>query len=260
MAIREVLVDARNQVPPFPASTAIAVGDLLWWDNSGKVAKPASTRTDLGSAAANQADFASLFCGVSASQRLATETSTGTPQAARAIIAEGIFDCDCASATFEVGDLVGVNRNATPLNDNQVVVAVTQPQLAIGRVIKREGVAVTKVRCFLSAYLYGGNTAKPMYFDRQLAGTATAMADADTTLTTASSTTQVGIPTAARKVILPAPAQSQGLTFMVVNNSAGAFALNVRDSADTVIIQSIPQNKRAWFWCDGTTWYGLLGA
>lgn len=260
MAIREVLVDGRSQVPPFPASTAIAVGDLLWWDNSGKVAKPASARTDAGSAALNQADFAGLFCGVSASQRLSTETSTGTPQSVRTIIAEGIFDCDCASATFEVGDLVGVNRNATPLNDNQVVVAVTQPQLAIGRVVKREGVAVTKVRCFLSAYVYGGFTAKPMYFDRQLAGTATAMSDADTTLTVGSSTTQVGVPTAARKVILPPPAQSQGLVFFVVNNSAGAFALNIRDNADATTLQSVPQNKRAIAWCDGTTWYAILGA
>lgn len=56
------------------------------------------------------------------------------------------------------------------------------------------------------------------------------------------------------------PDALQGPDVLVINNSAGAFALTVRDSGDTTTIQSVAQNKRAVFLCDGTTWFGLLGA
>src|SRR5262249_18429899 len=73
----------------------------------------------------------------------------------RTVVPEGIFDCSCASATFTYGQLVGVDRDATPLNTNQQVVGVNGSIIAIGFVIKREPVAVTKVRCYLSSYLFG---------------------------------------------------------------------------------------------------------
>lgn len=164
MAIAEVTVAERRTLRvPFPASTAIAVGDLLWWDNSAKFGKRASARTDTGSVGGNQADFKPLFFGVAGDQRLSTETSVTvvatkpTGDSDRLVITEGIFDCDCASATFEFGDLIGVARDGTPLNYNQQVigVAATAPNLAIGFCVKREPAAVTKVRCFLSSILYG---------------------------------------------------------------------------------------------------------
>src|SRR5262245_57931657 len=160
MAIREATEPTRRTLRvPLPASTANDVGDLLWWDDSANLGKKASARTDTGSLAGNQGDFAPLFLGVAADQRLATETAvTGTAAQGpgdRMVIPEGIFDCDCPSATFEFGDLVGVNRDSTPLNTNQQVIGVTGPIYAIGFVMKREPVAVTKVRCFLSAYLFG---------------------------------------------------------------------------------------------------------
>jgi hypothetical protein len=71
------------------------------------------------------------------------------------VISEGIFDVPCASATFEFGDLVGVDRDSTPLNTNQQLIKVTDPRAAIGMVLKREPAAVTTVRVFLSAYRYG---------------------------------------------------------------------------------------------------------
>lgn len=146
---------------PFPASLAVAVGDLCYWDNAAKFAKPATSRADTGSKAGNQADFAPLFMGVSAEQRLSAETSVTavaskpTGPSDRLVVPEGVFDCDCASATFEFGDLVGIDRDATPLNTNQQVVGVTSPLLAVGFVVKREPTAVTQVRCFLSAFKFG---------------------------------------------------------------------------------------------------------
>jgi hypothetical protein len=173
VTIRNVLVDKITLRVPYPSfasspnsaltQTSIAVGDLLYWDNTNKVAQPAPNRTDLGSTLANQEDFAALFLGVSADQRLSTETSTTgstspTGPGDRTVITEGVFDCDCASQTWEFGDLVGVDRNsATPSNYAQQVNKVSGEgnAPAIGYVVKREPSAVTKVRCFLSSYGYG---------------------------------------------------------------------------------------------------------
>lgn len=162
MSIKEVTTHGRKSLRvPFPASLALAVGDLCYWDNSAHFGKPATSRSDTGSKAGNQLDFKPLFLGVSAEQRLSTETSVttvaslATGPSDRLVITEGIFDCDCASATFEFGDMVGIDRDATPLNTNQQVIAVTDPALAIGFVVKREPANVTKVRCFLSSILYG---------------------------------------------------------------------------------------------------------
>lgn len=162
MSIKEATEAVRRGVrAPFPASTALAVGDLSYWDNSAHFAKPATSRTDTGSKAGNQADFAPLFLGVSADQRLASDANVTVAATAptgvsdRQVICEGIFDCDCASATFEFGDLIGIDRDSTPLNTNQQVIGVANRNLAIGFVVKREPSAVTKVRCFLSSIEFG---------------------------------------------------------------------------------------------------------
>ena len=260
MAIQEVISTREQLGLPFPASTANDVYDLLYWDDSANVCKKASARTDLTTAALNQADFAPLFIGVAGDQRLSTETSTGSTSNRRVIL-EGVFDCDCASATFEIGDYVGVARDSNnSVNFNQKVVGVAGPHLAIGRVVKREGSSVTKVRCFLSAYEFGffnytrGN--------RQLNG-AIAATDADTTLTVsqlAGATIATMTPTAARKIIMPSEARSTGL-MLYINNLAGAtHAINVRNSADGATQISIPASKAGIVWCDGTTWRGIVGA
>jgi hypothetical protein len=156
MSVNERLSDRRTVANlPTAASLAIAVGDLCYWDNSAKVFKPATSRTDLGSLAQNQADFTPIFIGVSQDQRLSTETSTGH-DSWRTIIAEGIFDITCASATWEVGDLVGIDRSSTPLNYAQQVIKVTDDHLAIGQCVLRSGGSnVTTVRAWLSAYRFG---------------------------------------------------------------------------------------------------------
>ncbi len=137
-----------------PASVAIALNDLLWWNASGPYPNKASNQADAGSLVANQLAFAQLFFGVSADQRLAGETTTGV-DAQRVSIMEGVFDCPCTSATFTVGQLVGIDRNSgDSVNYNQQVIAVTDPALAIGQVLI-PGSSLTTVRCWLSAYEFG---------------------------------------------------------------------------------------------------------
>lgn len=61
------------------------------------------------------------------------------------IDAGGVFEFDCASATFEVGDLVGCAKQSGNALEDQKVVAVASEALAIGRVTQR-GTSITRVK------------------------------------------------------------------------------------------------------------------
>lgn len=123
-----------------PASTAIAVGDLLY-NNAGTLAL-ASAQADAGTESANQQTFAALFAGVSQEQRLSTETTVRPI----VVVADGIFDANCASTTWAVGDLIGPKEqsNGTQL-ENQVVAKVTNSANAIGVCIQA-ATSSTKVK------------------------------------------------------------------------------------------------------------------
>lgn len=157
MATREVLTDKRTIEGAMSPGVAHLPGDLMYWDNTLKYARKASTRADLGSLAANQADFSFLFYGVAGGQRLVGETSVAGRENVRLLVFEGIFDCDCAAlaTTAEVGDPVGIDRTTAPLNSDSQVIRVADVSLAIGKVVKRAAVGATVMRCWLSAYEYG---------------------------------------------------------------------------------------------------------
>lgn len=64
---------------------------------------------------------------------------------------------------------------------------------------------------------------------------------------------------AARNLDLPAEESCQGVYLFIRNVTAATHALTVRnDAAGTVV--AIPADKGAMVWCDGTSWYALLGA
>lgn len=151
MGINFRLSDARTIKAPFPASLAVAIGDLLYWDST--TIKKASQQADQGTEPLNQALFASKFIGVSKDQRLSTETTADD----RTIETDTVVDATCPSSTWEIGDLVGPSENSGGDGlENQQVEKVTDPALAIGYCIKREGSAVTTVRCrLMSKYLPG---------------------------------------------------------------------------------------------------------
>lgn len=145
MAIAERLTDDRQVIYSYPASTAIAAGDLLYFDGSNL--KKASQQTDQASEILNQLLFARYFAGVSQRQRLSTETTAESYP----VITDGIFDCTCPSTAWAVGDLVGASENSGgDALENQQVEKVTDPTAAIGYCVKA-GTSLTTVRCRLIA-------------------------------------------------------------------------------------------------------------
>jgi hypothetical protein len=120
------------------AETVVEIGDLVYQDGGDAV--PASLQEDAGSEAGNQEAFHDAFVGV-AMQR-SPEGSTDPIRVATS----GVFEFVCASGTFEVGDLIGVDEAAsgTALED-QVVVKVATANLAVGRCARRVNPAATRV-------------------------------------------------------------------------------------------------------------------
>ncbi len=130
--------DTNPVVAAVDSATEIEIGDLVLLDTDD--AKPASWQADQGSESANQVLFAQKFLGV-AMQR----SRPGDTDPIR-VATTGVFEFDCPSDTFELGDLVGGDENAggTALLDQQVS-KVTQTQNAIGRVARRSPTATTTV-------------------------------------------------------------------------------------------------------------------
>jgi hypothetical protein len=123
------------------SATVIEIGDLLYQDTDD--AKPASAQADQGSETANQELFADKFLGVAMQRSRAGDTEPVR------VATTGVFEIDCPSGTFELGDLIGAeahgpNEPASALQ-NQRVAKVTASNYAIGRVVARESVPVTIV-------------------------------------------------------------------------------------------------------------------
>jgi hypothetical protein len=130
--------DTNPVVAAVDSDSVIEIGDLVWLDTDD--AKRASARADLGSEPANQEAFAEKFLGV------AMQRSRSGDTAPIRVATTGVFELDCPSGTFELGELVGADENAggTALLDQQVA-KVTNSRYAIGRVAKRQPTAGTSV-------------------------------------------------------------------------------------------------------------------
>ncbi|MGQ9576481.1 MAG: capsid cement protein [Thermoguttaceae bacterium] len=130
--------DTNPVVAAVDPSTEIEIGDLVWLDTDD--AKPASAQADQGSEPANQELFADKFLGV-AMQR----SPAGQAEPIR-VATTGVFEFDCPSSTFELGELVGADENAS--GDallNQQVAKVEASRYAIGRVARRAAAAASSV-------------------------------------------------------------------------------------------------------------------
>ena len=130
--------DTNPVVAAVDSATVIEIGDLVYQDTDD--AKPASSQADQGTETANQELFADNFLGV-AMQR----SRSGDTDPIR-VAATGVFEFDCPSGTFELGDLAGVDENAAgdALLDQQVDAVATAAR-AVGRVAKRVATAATGV-------------------------------------------------------------------------------------------------------------------
>ena len=130
--------DTNPVVAAVDSATVIEIGDLVLLNTDD--AKPASLQVDQGTKEGNQTAFAAIFLGV------AMQRSQNGETAPIRVATTGVFEFDCASATFELGDMVGVDENAAGnALVNQQVVKVAAAKDAIGRVAKRQPAAGTSV-------------------------------------------------------------------------------------------------------------------
>lgn len=130
--------DTNPVVAAVDAATAIEIGDLLYQDVDD--ARPASKAADQGSETANQEWFADRFLGVAMQRSRVGDTSPIR------VATTGVFEFDCPSSTFELGDLVGVDENAAgDALMNQQVAKVAASRYAIGRVARRAASAASSV-------------------------------------------------------------------------------------------------------------------
>ena len=103
---------------PVDAGTVIEIGDLVYLETDD--VRPASAQSDQGSLAANQSLFHGKFAGV------AMQSSPDGSSTAIRVATRGVFEFDCTTATFEVGDLIGLDENAAgTLLEYQKVVAAS---------------------------------------------------------------------------------------------------------------------------------------
>lgn len=132
MTINNTLADNRTRRYPFPASTAVSVGDLLYWDRSAYQAKPLTSLTTGASEQADQATIAPIFLGVAMDVRLATETDSG---AIRVVALDGVYEVDVVSLTPEPGDLLAVTWNGGSALVNQTLKKTSNAADAIGVIL-----------------------------------------------------------------------------------------------------------------------------
>ncbi len=139
--------DTNDVVAAVDAATVIKLGDILYQDVDD--AKPASGIRNPFGLAANQESLANNFLGVAMQRSRAGDTDPIR------VATTGVFEFDCLSDTFELGDLIGAapddfvrseseRNHVRPLKD-QGVIGVTSSKYAIARVAKRAASEVTSV-------------------------------------------------------------------------------------------------------------------
>ncbi|HVL15164.1 MAG TPA: hypothetical protein VM529_21510, partial [Gemmata sp.] len=97
----------RTITPKWPASTAVAPGDLVWWDTSDDTHKPMSSYVWNTNIATTAGAANAVFAGVSEARRLATQTdAAGVGAGMISYTGEFCFDCDALGAAVDPGALV----------------------------------------------------------------------------------------------------------------------------------------------------------
>ena len=176
--------DTKKVKLPVASATVIEVGDLVWWDAANGLVKNAGAQTDQLTVVSNQAEFRNNFVGVAEERSRSGDT---TPVS---VATAGVFEFDCASATFTVGQLVAATEHSggTYLEDQSVITAGGRPFLAIGRVAEA-GASVTKVKVELRSTVYGPSVGEIKYIRQRIARAD--MTDGGSTAGTISLTPQI---------------------------------------------------------------------
>ena len=122
---------------PVATGVGIEIGDLLTL--SGGEVLPASSLADQGSTTATQEALHDAFLGV------AMQCSPIGSAGAIRIATTGVFEFECPSAIYDVGDFVGGHDAGAETLDVQRVEAVATANLAVGRCLRRVSPAGKKV-------------------------------------------------------------------------------------------------------------------
>ena len=123
-------------------SAQVILQGAMCWNNVDDVRSVTTFTYVSADLPGSQANFAAKFLGVALNPSASGETRE------IAIAQAGVYEFDCAAATFEVGDLVGPDDNATPDALVDSVIGLTENDFgAIGRVVKRYGSNTTRVLC-----------------------------------------------------------------------------------------------------------------
>lgn len=138
----------RTVVYQAPASLAISVGDLLYYDSGDGYVKPLSSKVGSGTVNIDQVFVHDNFVGVAQSGRLAAQATAGTVTVAT----DCIYEADCASQTFEPGALVTAFSSgaaAAGAISDQKIDATALTSEAIGVVVQQYKSNTTLVVCRL---------------------------------------------------------------------------------------------------------------
>jgi hypothetical protein len=146
MGARYIRGETRPVFVTVATAKAVSTGALVGM--SGGTLVLASDTTWDTNTAGTQADFAPLFLGVAAQDKVADVARVhGNSEDNRIRVAtSGIWEFDCASASFAVGDLVGpAKQSGDYLEDEKVVSTSGVEANSIGRVVEATSSA-TKVK------------------------------------------------------------------------------------------------------------------
>lgn len=146
MGARYIRGETRPVFVTVATAKAVSTGALVGM-SSGTLVLASDTTWDTDTSG-TQADFVPLFLGVAAQDKVANVARVhGNSEDNKIRVAtSGIWEFDCASANFAVGDLVGpAKASGNALEDEKVVSVSTTEANAIGRVVEA-GTSVTKVK------------------------------------------------------------------------------------------------------------------
>ncbi len=141
--------DTNPVMLPVNLGYIIEIGDIVYMDVDS--AKPVSTLSDQGSLAANQEMMHDKFLGV------AMQATDASGTAEIRVATSGVFEFQCVSETFEVGDLIGGREESTGTElETQIVTGVATENLSIGRCVKRVPTSGNKVLVDLTSTIVRG--------------------------------------------------------------------------------------------------------
>jgi hypothetical protein len=129
--------DTNPVVAAVDSSTVVEIGDSVWQDVDD--AKPASVCVKEGGPAESARKFRREFLGV------AMQRSRSGDDCPIRVATTGVFEFDCPSDTFELGELVSPEMTDAGLSNQVVQRVLAGDGIAIARIARREPTSTTIV-------------------------------------------------------------------------------------------------------------------